>query len=424
MSTQIPRVAFFPDSFHEVNGVAHTSRHFESFAHKHDLPLLCVRAGSRRSHLERNGKLWTLELPRAPYSIPLERDLTFDPAWPRHLPLVGETLEQFAPDLIHVTGPSDVGLMGAALAWHYNLPLAASWHTNLHEYAGRRFRHLLRGFPHTKSFGTAQVIQECAMVIASTFYSGAEVLFAPNRQLCRELSEATGRPCNLMLRGVDAQLFRPDMRTRSRGDREWILGYVGRLSVEKNVRLLPQIQRELERSNPGRFRFLIVGHGSEESWLRQNLPGAEFAGVLRGEALATAYANMDIFVFPSHTDTFGNVVLEALASGVPAIVTPDGGPCRIVRDYVTGRVVEEQVFAKTIAALMSDDGLCAEMRYAARNYAITASWDSVFEGVYSEYRRALSKQASLRWSEDLSPEKCAGQITSSANHSTARSTLT
>ena len=85
------------------------------------------------------------------------------------------------------------------------------------------------------------------------------------------------------------------------------------------------------------FRFVIVGHGGDEAWLREHLPGAEFTGVLRGEALATAYANMDLFVFPSHTDTFGNVVLEALASGVPAIVTPDGGPRTIIGNSKTGR---------------------------------------------------------------------------------------
>ena len=83
---------------------------------------------------------------------------------------------------------------------------------------------------------------------------------------------------------------------------------------------------------------------AEEAWLRERLPRAEFTGVLHGEALAEAYANMDLFVFPSHTDTFGNVVLEALASGVPAIVTPNGGPCTIVRDGDSGRVVEDEGF--------------------------------------------------------------------------------
>jgi len=96
------------------------------------------------------------------------------------------------------------------------------------------------------------------------------------------------------------------------------------------------------------------------------MPLADFAGVLRGDALAAAYARMDVFVFPSHTDTFGNVVLEALASGVPAIVTPDGGPRYIVREGETGYVSPDEGFTAAIASLMANPGKLAAMRIAAR----------------------------------------------------------
>ena len=199
------------------------------------------------------------------------------------------------------------------------------------------------------------------------------------------LERATKRPCNLMPRGVDSVLFHPQKRTRCDDDRNFVLGYVGRLSIEKNVALLAQVQRELEAAGRQHFRFLIVGHGAEEAWLREHLPRAEFAGVLKGEALSAAYANMDLFVFPSHTDTFGNVVLEALSSGVPAIVTPDGGPCSIIRDGVTGRIAPDGEFSSAIDHVLGNPTLHSEMRHAARCYALTASWDSVFEGVYSAY---------------------------------------
>jgi glycosyltransferase involved in cell wall biosynthesis len=151
------------------------------------------------------------------------------------------------------------------------------------------------------------------------------------------------------------------------------------------VALLAQVQRELEALGHKSFRFLIVGHGGEEGWLRERLPRAEFAGVLKGDALAEAYANMDLFVFPSHTDTFGNVVLEALASGVPAVVTPDGGPKTIVRDGVTGRIVEDAEFAGAVAGVLGDPAKHAAMRESARGYALTMSWDAVFDGVYAAY---------------------------------------
>jgi glycosyltransferase involved in cell wall biosynthesis len=386
---RMPRVAYFPDSFHEVNGVAHTSRQFEAFARQRNLPFLCVRAGDRRQAFMIHSNVWTLELPRGILSVALEKDLRFDPAFPRHVPLIGEVLEEFRPDLIHITGPSELGMLGAALALDHGLPLAASWHTNLHEYAARRSEWFLRLLSERLSLATGQKIEDLTMMVATKFYSMAWVLFAPNRELCSMLERTTGRPCHLMPRGVDAALFDPAKRCRREDDRDHWLGYVGRLSVEKNVALLTRVQEELERRGNRNFRFLIVGHGSEEGWLRERLPRAEFAGVLKGEALARAYANMDLFVFPSHTDTFGNVVLEALASGVPAIVTPSGGPKSIVMNGETGRVVPDLEFAAAVAEILEDPEKHAHMRQAARAYAVTANWDAVFEGVYRGYESLL-----------------------------------
>ena len=389
MTDRLPRVAYFPDSFHEINGVAHTSRHFEAFARRRNLPFLCVRAGDRPQAFTEDGNLWTLELPRGFLSFALEKDLRFDPAFLRHIPLIEEVLERFKPDLIHITGPSEVGMLGAGMAHHMGLPLGASWHTNVHEYLARRSEWLLRWLPQQQSASAEQTIEDLTMATAARFYSLAKVLFAPNLELCAQLERATGRPCHRMPRGVDAELFHPSKRNRSPEDRDHVLGFVGRLSIEKNVTLLAQVQEELEKMGHRSFRFLIVGHGGDEAWLREHLPRAEFTGVLRGEALSTAYANMDLLVFPSHTDTFGNVVLEALASGVPAIVTPDGGPKTIVRDGVTGCIAEDADFAEAVAGILGDPEKHAQMRLDARAHALTMSWDSVFEGVYAGYEAIL-----------------------------------
>ena len=389
---RVPRVAYFPDSFHEVNGVAHTSRHFEAFARRRNLPFLCVRAGDRPQALLEEDNVWSLELPRGFLSFALEKDLRFDPAFLRHFPLIEEVLARFKPDLIHITGPSEVGMLGMGLANELKLPLAASWHTNVHEYAARRSEWFLRLLPERQSAATGQTIEDLAMVAAARFYATAQVLFAPNPELCSKLETMTGRPCHLMPRGVDAELFNPAKRRRPSGDRARVLGFVGRLSVEKNIAGLVAVQNQLRKMGLDDFHFLIIGQGGDEAWLREHLHRAEFAGVLRGEALAAAYARMDLFVFPSHTDTFGNVVLEALSSGVPAVVTPDGGPRTIVRDGVTGRIAPDEGFAAAVAAILGDHAMHASMREAARAYALTASWDSVFEGVYAEYELMLEKQ--------------------------------
>ena len=403
MTDPLPRVAYFPDSFHEVNGVAHTSRHFEAYARRRNLPFLCIRAADqekvRPKALVEDGNVWTLELPRGMFSFALEKDLSFDPAFLRHIPIIGEVLERFQPDLIHITGPSEVGMLGAGLAYHLDLPLAASWHTNVHEYLARRSNWLLRMLPEPHSRSTGKKIEDLTLAAAARFYSIARVLFAPNIELCQLLRLSTGRDCFLMPRGVDTQLFHPGKRQRAAADDSFVLGFVGRLSVEKNVAQLARIHDELLALGHTNFRFLVIGHGAEENWLRERMPQAEFAGVLRGEALARAYANMDLFVFPSHTDTFGNVVLEALASGVPAIVTPDGGPRYIVRDTclddATGRIAEDEGFSSAVAGLIEDRETHNAMRHAARGYALTASWDAVFEGVYSGYQGIFPQRHAL-----------------------------
>jgi len=280
-------------------------------------------------------------------------------------------------------------MLGAGLSHHRDLPLAASWHTNVHEYLARRSDWLLKFLPDRHSTTAGQKIQDLTLAAAAKFYAIAKVLYAPNIELCQLLELTTSRPCHLMPRGVDTELFTPAKRPECTANKPFTLGFVGRLSVEKNIALLATIHAQLLQQGIQNFRFLIIGQGDEQQWLRDRMPQADFAGVLRGEDLAQAYASMDLFVFPSHTDTFGNVVLEALASGVPAIVTPDGGPRYIVEEGVTGHIVPDDRFAASIAALITDSARHAEMRNSARAYALTASWDSVFENVYHGYQQIL-----------------------------------
>ena len=374
----VPRVAFFPDSFHEVNGVAHTARNFQAYAQRHGLPMLCVRAALPKTlrvasrHTE--GSITTLELPRSWAAVGMEKDLSFDPLFWRHLWVVERELRAFKPDVIHITGPSELGMFGAYFAWKLGVPLVASWHTNVHEYAARRAGGL---GPKASDW-----IERTTLLATARFYRLAKVLYAPNEELCDLLRERTGRPCHVMRRGVQTELFDPAKRTRT--DDTVVVGYVGRLSVEKNIALLPTIDAALHAAGVN-AKLLVVGHGGEEAMLRAAMPTAEFAGVLRGAALAESYANMDMFVFPSETDTFGNVVLEALASGVPAAVTMGGGPKFIVRDGVTGVARPVALLADAVVELAKDRAKMRAMAEAARAYALGCSWDAIFDDVYAAY---------------------------------------
>jgi phosphatidylinositol alpha 1,6-mannosyltransferase len=392
----IPRIAFFADSFHEVNGVALTCRQFDCFAGRHQHPFFSVHTGPATKVII-DGQHRTRELALSRFSFHVERDLSFDLAFWRHLPALRKALRTFQPDLIHVTGPSHLGMLGAILSRQLNVPLAASWHTNIHEYAELRLERKLTGLSRERRIAVSQWAGRQTLKLSLRFYQLARLLFAPNPELVQMLALQTGRPAHLMERGIDTHRFSPEKRTRGRGmnDGTFVIGFVGRLSPEKNVRLLAQIEQRLIDTGIRDCRFLIVGDGSERSWLAANLRQSDFTGVLTGDALAQAYANMDAFVFPSETDTFGNVVLEAMASGVPALVGKGGGPKYLVRAGSTGLVAETpDEFAQALMDLRSHPALRERMACQARTAALQRSWDSVFENVYSHYSEILKENPS------------------------------
>jgi len=383
LSGPVPRVAFFTDSFHEANGVALTSRQFAAFAKSRFHPFFSVHAGERTAHWKR-GTFETFEVATSGWKLQLEHDLAFDLLFARHRKALRAALKTFQPDLIHVTGPGHLGLLGALLAHELQVPLVASWHTNVHEFGARRLRKMLPAL----SGGVADAVERVSLDLAVQFYKMAKVLFAPNPELVAMLAARTGKPVHLMQRGVEVDQFSPEHRPSE--EQPFTIGYVGRLSAEKNVRVLAEVEAALRRAGAGGYRFLIVGEGSERSWLAQNLPNAVLPGLLRGEALSRAYASMDAFLFPSETDTFGNVVLEAAASGVPSIVSAHGGPKFLVEPGVTGFVAGDiEEYAAGVAALLRDRPMRDRMAQAAREQVLRRQWSAVFELVYREYGRAV-----------------------------------
>ncbi len=383
-----PRVAFFPDSFVEVNGVAHTSRQLVAYARQHDLPLLCVYGAGLTAEAT-TGSVRQFALRRGRCGFALDADLRNDLLFWRHAHRVIETVCEFKADLIHITGPNDTGQLGAYVAWRLGLPLVCSWHTNVHDYAGQRLGQQLPGWlPQRWRTGLSHWAEALALLAVLRFYQLGRVQLAPCESLHAMLSQATRRPTYLMQRGVDASLFTPHHRLRH--DSVFEIGYVGRLTPEKNLRILAAVEQRLLAAGLTRFRFVIVGAGSERDWLAANLKKATFTGVLRGVTLARAYANFDLFVFPSTTDTFGNVVLEAQASGVPAIVSAHGGPSSIIEPECTGLIADEaEAIAGAIMQLMTNRQQLAQMATAARERAQSFTWEAIFARVYEAYEHCL-----------------------------------
>ena len=388
MKKESARVAYFPCVYHEIDGVAQTSRHFEAFALHQQRPFLMVHAGPQHE-VTTSGAVTRVQLRRGPIRFPLDRAHDYDLLFLRHYRKLEALLREFSPDVVQITGPSDVGTLGAYVAYKMKIPLAASWQTNVHQFARRRMAAAVSFLSEAMAGKVAEVTERLSFRASARFYRIPRLLFAPNAEMIRVLEAATGKPCYLMSHAVDTAVYKPENRSRKEGPFQ--IGYVGRLTPEKSVRTLGRLEQALLERGYRDFRFVIVGEGAEQDWLRQNMQRAEFTGVLTGAELARTFANFDMLAFPSETDTFGLVVLEAFASGVPAVVTDRGGPQFTVRHGSSGYIARDfDEFVAYTAALMAQPELLSTMRVAARRQAMETSWDRIFEGMYEAYERCLS----------------------------------
>jgi glycosyltransferase involved in cell wall biosynthesis len=355
----------------------------ESFAQRRGCPLLSVHTGPETRCWDQ-GPVRRVELAVSRSTVWLEADMRFDLRCLRHRPLLRAELERFQPQVVHVTGPSHLGILGVWAARQRRIPLVASWHTNIHEYGGRRLRQKLGWLPSGVAAAAGQAAENLSLQATMRFYRLAQRTLAPNPELTALLERFTGRPSALMKRGVDTELYHPSRRNRQ--DEIVRLGFAGRLSPEKGVRWLKTVEDELARQGLANYEIWIAGHGQEEPWLRQNLRRLRIPGVLKGVPLAEFYANLDLFAFPSETDTYGNVIQEAMASGVPCVVTAGGGPKFLVREGVDGLVgATPEAFAAHCARLVREPETRLAMAGQARAAAEAATWDKVFEGVWAVY---------------------------------------
>ncbi|QYO63357.1 glycosyltransferase [Leptolyngbya sp. 7M] len=364
-----------------------TCRRLADFARSRNYPYLVIYA-CRKTERKQEGSAIYQSLKRSSLSFPLDEELAYDPLFQRHTKRVLKQILEFKPDVIHITGVNDVSIIGAYLAWKLQIPLVGSWHTNVHEFAAQRLSNLFRFLPENISKKVSGFAEQKILDGAVLYYKMPKVVLAPNQELVDLLGKGTERSAFLMGRGVDPEKFSPTHRTVS--DDTIRLGFVGRLRAEKNVRKLIEIEDGLIAEGVSNYEFLIVGEGSEHEYLERRMKKAVFTGFLEGEELSEAYANMDIFLFPSETDAFGNVAQEAAASGVVPIVSDKGGPKYLIEHDVTGFIAKNiSDFTDYASMLINDPARLGRMRKAARDSAMSRSWESIFEGVYDAYRESI-----------------------------------
>jgi len=387
------RVALFTDSYLETNGVGTYCREYASVAKQQGIPFF-VAYGGTESRLRTGGSLTELELRRGPASFGVDADLRCDPCLTRHRDRAVAALKEFRPNLIHITGPGDVSILGMWAASLVGVPVVASWHTNVHDYAYRRLQSSLSFLPAGLRESVSGSAYRGTLWATMRFYSLAHFVAAPNKPMVDLLANRTHRPAFLIPHGVNTELFVPDRRNRT--DSKFCIGYVGRLTPEKNVRYLAELEQRLVDAGADDFRLSIVGEGSEREWLETHVKRAHFTGVLRGKTLATEFANMDAFVFPSLTDTFGLVILEAMAAGVPVVVSPETGARAGVINGVSGFLSND--FAASLIELMRSPESRRRMGVEARIHACDCTWTGVFEDLYRTFKEGLhTEEVQRRW---------------------------
>jgi glycosyltransferase involved in cell wall biosynthesis len=312
-------------------------------------------------------------------------------------PLFMRRLSEFRPDIVHLVDPVILGATGLAAARLLAIPAVSSYHTNLAAYC--------------EHFGFALLTRP--MWLYNRFiHSQCALTFCPSPSTAAMLRAQGFEHVRIWSRGVDTQLFRPERRSQALRD-SWlsntpvckdaanktILLYVGRVSWEKNLRLLVAAYRGMDFE---RCHLVVVGDGPALSEMQQELAGCPvtFTGYLSGEALAATYASADIFAFPSLTETFGQVVLEAMASRLSVVGLYADGVSDLVTHGQTGLLLDVhampeqqqvQEYRKYLTVLVTNAALPTQLGQAAFQAAKKRSWYEAMEGLVSGYREVITQ---------------------------------
>ena len=302
-------------------------------------------------------------------------------------PPVRDALRTFAPTLVHIATPDLLGRHALRLATDAGLPVVASYHTHFSSYL--KYYHL-------------DWMETLVWAYLRRFYRQCEQIYVPSTAMAEILrAHDITNGLRLWQRGVDTDRFHPRHRSMAWrrehgiGDDEVVVAFVSRLVAEKGLDVYADVIERLERRTVP-HRSLIVGDGPERDDLEARLPNAVFAGYLEGDELAHAYASSDLFLFPSDTETFGNVTLEAMASGLPTVCANAVGSRDLVDDGTTGFLCEPgdaAAFTDAVERLITDPALRQRMSTAGHDRAQDFTWDAILARINEYYDDVLSDHA-------------------------------
>lgn len=371
------KVALFTGNYHHVrDGVSLTLNRLVAFLLENGVDVLVFGPTIDDPPMEHSGVMVAVPSVKAP-GRPEYRITTGFPDDAR------EKLEDFDPDIVHIATPDILGYKALKWARKNSVPVVSSFHTNFTSYL---------------KYYKLGLMEPLGWKYLRWFYGQCEHVYVPTESMAQELrDQQIDTNLKIWARGIDVEKFNPSYRNPSWrkkvgfSEDDIVVTFVSRLVWEKNLELFADVVQDVQKTEP-KLKALVVGEGPAMTGLKQMMPNAAYLGFLKGEELSSAYANSDIFFFPSDTETFGNVTLEAMASGLPCLVADAVGSKSLVaqnKNGFLGDVNDPETFKKYLKKLVDDSDLRQQMSAESLTRAEDYSWESINNNLLGYYQEIL-----------------------------------
>jgi len=370
------RVALFTGNYNHIrDGVSQTLNRWVSYLLEQSIPVIIFGPTVDEPEIDEVGTFYPVPSMAAPGRPEYRVSLGFPSSYRK-------TLKSFSPNLLHIATPDILGYKALRYAKNDDIPIVSSYHTHFTSYL---------------KYYNLNFLEPLGWKYLRWFYEQCKHVYVPTESMKQELQKR-GITGNLKIwaRGVDTELFNPHKRSKEwrhkygLNDNDIVVSFVSRLVWEKNLETYVAAIKRLQ-DKKSNIRALIVGDGPARSEMEKMLPEGIFTGFLSGEELAKAYACSDLFMFPSDTETFGNVTLEAMSSGVPVVGANATGSRSLINPGHNGYLAEpdlEEDFAKQVLKIYENIELRQQLSMNAREKALEYSWSNVNKKLLENYYSA------------------------------------